>query len=61
VYVVDRGEVGRGGEELALYFRPGDRAVMDVARIDGALTDAGKATSMPRKPVVMNPLRKRRS
>jgi len=59
VYVVDRAEVGRGGEELAFYFRPGDRAVMDVERIDGVIVDAGKATSMPRKPVVMNPLLKK--
>jgi len=56
VYVLDRGEVGRGGQEIALYFRPGDRAVMDVEQIDGSVEDVGKATSAPQKPTVANPL-----
>ncbi len=56
VYVLDRAEVGRAGRELAFYFRPGDRAVMDVAQIEGRVEDTGKATSAPRKPVIVNPL-----
>ncbi len=56
VYVFDRAEVGRGGQELAIYFRPGDRAVMDVEQIDGTIEDAGKATAPSRKPVTTNPL-----
>ena len=58
VYVFDRAEVGRGGQELAFYFRPGDRAVMDVESIDGFVEDAGRATSAPRKPVIQNPILK---
>jgi hypothetical protein len=56
VYVLDRAEVGRGGQELAFYFRPGDRAVMDVEQIDVRVEDAGRATAPPRKPGVVNPL-----
>lgn len=56
VYVFDRAEVGRGGAEIALYFRPGDRAVLDVEQIDGTLEDTGRATSVPKKPVIRNPL-----
>ncbi len=56
VFVFDRAEVGRAGQELAFYFRPGDRAVMDVEQITGSVEDAGKATSAPRRPVIVNPL-----
>lgn len=56
VYVLDRAEVGRGGQELAFYFRPGDRAVMDVDQIDGMVEDAGRATAPPRKPATVNPI-----
>ena len=56
VYVLDRGEVGRGGSELAFYFRPGDRAVMDVEQIDVTVEDAGRATAPPRKPQIVNPI-----
>ena len=59
VYVLDRAEVGRAGSELAFYFRPGDRAVMDIAQIEGHVEDIGKATSAPKKPVIMNPLLKK--
>jgi len=58
VYVFDRAEVGRGGQELAFFFRPGDRAVMDVEQIDGFVEDEGRATSAPRQPVIENPLMK---
>jgi len=58
VYVLDRAEVGRGGLELSLYFRPGDHAVMDVERIDGSVEDTGRVTHAPKKPVVKNPLSK---
>lgn len=58
VYVFDRAEVGRGGSEISLYFRPGDRAIMDVEKIDGSVEDAGRATSAPRKPVIVNPILK---
>jgi hypothetical protein len=58
VYVLDRAEVGRAGKELAFFFRPGDRAVMDVDSIEGFVEDAGRATSAPRKPVIQNPLLK---
>ena len=56
VYVLDRAEVGRGGQELAFYFRPGDRAVMDVDQIDVRVEDVGRATAPSRKPGVVNPL-----
>lgn len=56
VYVLDRVEVGRGGQELAFYFRPGDRAVMDVEEIDVRVEDAGYASSMPRRPAAVNPI-----
>ena len=56
VYVLDRAEVGRGGQELAFYFRPGDRAVMDVEQIDVRVEDAGRATSLPRRPAIINPV-----
>ncbi|HET9482111.1 MAG TPA: hypothetical protein VFP98_10175 [Candidatus Polarisedimenticolia bacterium] len=56
VYVLDRTEVGRDGREVAFYFRPGDRAVMDVGAIEGSVEDSGRATSAPRKPVILNPL-----
>ncbi|HKY32347.1 MAG TPA: hypothetical protein VJV23_07425 [Candidatus Polarisedimenticolia bacterium] len=56
VYVLDRAEVERNGTEIALYFRPGDRAVMDVEGIEGMVEDAGKATSAPRRPPGVNPL-----
>ena len=56
VYVFDRAEVGRSGQELAFYFRPGDRAVMDVDQITGSVEDAGKATSAPRRPTIVNPI-----
>ena len=59
VYALDRTEVGRGGQEVTLYFRPGDRVVLDVGRIDGALEDIGRATAPPKRPVVMNPLLKK--
>lgn len=56
IYVLDRAEVGRGGQELAFYFRPGDRAVMDVGQIDVRVEDAGHATSLPRRPDIINPV-----
>ncbi len=56
VYILDRVEVGRGGREIAFYFRPGDRAVMDVDRIDGTLEGSGDAVSPHDRPVVLNPL-----
>jgi len=56
VYVLDRAEVGRGGQEVAFYFRPGDRAVMDVEHIEARVEDAGRATAPPRKPVIVNPV-----
>ena len=49
VFIIDRVEVGRGGQELAFCFRPGDRAVMDVGQITGTVEDVGKATSAPRR------------
>ncbi|MGH9869149.1 MAG: hypothetical protein ACREAA_13420 [Candidatus Polarisedimenticolia bacterium] len=55
VYVLDRAEVGRGGQELAFYFRPGDRAVMDVENIEAWVEDAGRATAPP-KAVIVNPI-----
>src|SRR5688572_4094441 len=55
VYVLDRAEVGRGGQELAFYFRPGDRAVMDVEHIEAWVEDAGRATAPPRA-VIVNPI-----
>src|SRR3989442_14719953 len=58
VYVFDRAEVGRAGQELAFFFRPGDRAVMDVESIDGFVEDAGRATAAPRAPVIQNPILK---
>jgi len=58
VYVLDRAEVGRGGLELSFYFRPGDRAVMDVEHIEGVVEDTGRVTSAPRQPVIQNPLLK---
>ena len=56
VYVFDRGEVERAGEELSFYFRPGDRAVMGVEQIDGSLEDVGKATAPPKSPIIENPI-----
>lgn len=56
VYIVDRAEVGRGGHEIAFFFRPGDRAVMDVEQIDVTVEDAGRATAPPRKPQIVNPI-----
>lgn len=56
IYILDRVELGRGGQEIALYFRPGDRAVIDVDQITGSVEDVGKATSSPRRPVIRNPL-----
>jgi hypothetical protein len=56
VFIIDRVEVGRGGQELAFYFRPGDRAVIDVDQIGGTVVDVGKATSAPRRPAIRNPL-----
>ena len=58
VYVFDRAEVGRGGQELAFYFRPGDRAVMDVEQIDGFIEDSGRVTAAPRSPTIQNPILK---
>jgi hypothetical protein len=57
-YVLDRAEVSRGGRELAFYFRPGDRAVMDVAAIDGTVEALGAAASAPRRQPNVNPLMK---
>ena len=59
VYVLDRAEVGRSGQELSFFFRPGDRAVIDVEAIDGFVEDAGRATAAPRMPVIQNPLLKK--
>lgn len=59
VYVLDRTEVGRGGQEITLFFRPGDRVLLAVDRIDGTVEDIGKATAPPKSPVVMNPLLKK--
>ena len=56
VYIVDRAEVGRGGHEIAFFFRPGDRSVMDVDHIAGTVEDVGRATAPPRVPVIRNPL-----
>ena len=56
VYIVDRAEVGRGGHEIAFFFRPGDRSVMDVEHIAGTVEDVGRATAAPRLPVIRNPL-----
>ena len=56
VYVLDRAEVGRGGREIAFYFRPGDRAVMDVERIDGEVRHTGEPVTAHRRPDVVNPL-----
>jgi hypothetical protein len=58
VYVFDRAEVGRGGQEVAFFFRPGDRAVMDVETISGVIEDSGRATAAPRSPVIQNPILK---
>lgn len=55
-YVLDRAEVGRGGEELCFYFRPGDRAVMDVSRIDVSVVETGEQAVPHRPPAVVNPL-----
>ena len=56
VYIVDRAEVGRGGHEIAFFFRPGDRAVMDIEKIAGVIEDVGPAAAPPRRPVIRNPL-----
>lgn len=56
VYVLDRAEIGRGGHEIAFYFRPGDRAVMDVERIDGEVRHTGEPVAPHRRPAVVNPL-----
>ena len=56
VYIVDRAEVGRGGHEIMFFFRPGDRAVMDVDHIAGTVEDVGRVTAAPRMPVIRNPL-----
>lgn len=56
VFILDRVEVGRGGQEIAFYFRPGDRVVMDVDQIAGKVEDVGKGTSAPRRPNIRNPL-----
>ncbi|HEY3175439.1 MAG TPA: hypothetical protein VGK94_06705 [Candidatus Polarisedimenticolia bacterium] len=56
IFIVDRVEVGRGGQEVAFYFRPGDRCVMDVDQIAGSVEDVGKATAAPRRPAIRNPL-----
>lgn len=56
VYAVDRCEVERSGTEITLYFRPGDRAVIEVDAIHGTLTDSGRATAIPKKPRTHNPL-----
>ena len=57
-YILDRAEVGRGGQELAFYFRPGDRAVMDVEAIEGDVEVLGAAHSAPRPQPNVNPLMK---
>ncbi len=57
-YILDRAEVGRGGQELAFYFRPGDRAVMDIASIQGHVELLGPARSAPRPQPNVNPLMK---
>ena len=56
VYVLDRAEVGRGGQELCFYFRPGDRAVMDVSHIEVSVAETGELASPHKPPAVVNPL-----
>lgn len=56
VYVLDRAEVGRGGREIAFYFRPGDRAVMDVERIEGSVRGTGERVPPHKRPAIANPL-----
>ncbi len=56
VYVLDRAEIGRGGREIAFYFRPGDRAVMDVDGIDGSVRHTGEAVAPQDRPAIVNPL-----
>jgi len=56
VYVLDRTEVGRGGHEIAFYFRPGDRAVMDVDGVVGSVRHTGEAVAPQVRPAIRNPL-----
>jgi hypothetical protein len=56
VYVLDRAEIGRGGREIAFYFRPGDRAVMDVEAIDGSVRRTGEEVPPHERPAIVNPL-----
>jgi len=55
-YVLDRVECGRGGHELSFYFRPGDRAVMDVERIDGTVERTTGKAKRHSRPAGVNPL-----
>ena len=56
VYILDRAEIGRGGHEIAFYFRPGDRAVMDVERIEGSVRHTGERVAPQTRPTIANPL-----
>jgi len=59
VYILDRAEIGRGGRELTFYFRPGDRAAMDVGRLEVSVEPTGELEPPHKVPPVVNPLASR--